>query len=553
MSDDFFSDVPDDVLDGAPNTGPDDFVKKKSGADAVDEIIEKAQSTETIEPGDIEQDALLTYVTQSKNIWVRAAPILNPDYFEPEYRPVVRFVHDYYKNHASLPPKRIIKAQTGVKFDVVGEKELADAEDYILQQVDGFCRHNAFLLHAERIADEFAKTKGNMTRNQIAQFLKEGKDIAAISINRDLGIEIHKDAQHYLELDKEFGSIPTGIPFLDKALGGGVSKPSMNVVSAASGQGKSIFLMNIAFNYVLKGKNVVFYTLELEYPMVVRRFAAMMTNTHIDNVPGNIHSVSHQLSSMSRQGHGTLQIMKFPMNTTILDIEAHYKDLCLKTEMEFEVVCIDYIDVMAPADKNVRRNEIHIKDKDISEDMNNFFHENMIIGWTASQQTKTAVEEKELKSSNVSGGRSKVDTSDNLFMLRRNEEEREQEILWCMIKKARSSGGVDSKIPLHWDGGTQRMTDGDSDTFIKENPHIFGKKSKELRERDKAKDNQSKVLKDDAIAKEAGATMEKKERKTGKGQSAADVRNKITRNSAAIKRKLNAGKEDGEESTTSED
>ena len=527
MSDlDYFSDVPDDVLDG----------EESAGLDSVDDIIDEAQST--VETADIEQDTLLTYVTQNKDIWVRAAPILKPEYFEPEYRPVVRFVKDYYKEHGALPPKRIIHAKTRIGLDVVDDAGRDDVVDYILGQVDGFCRHQAFLLHAEKIADAFAKTKGNMTRSQIASFIKAGQEINRISIIRDLGIEIHDDAKHYLEMEKKFGSISTGIGFVDKALGGGVSKPSFNVVSASSGQGKSIFLMNIAFNYVLRGHNVVFYTLELEYPMVVKRFAAIMTATDIGLVSQDIHSISNQLK-MSKSSQGSLQIMKFPMNTTILDIEAHYKDLCLTHEMEYDVVCIDYIDVMAPADSSIKRNEIHIKDKDIAEDMNNFFHDNMIIGWTASQQTKTAVDEKELKTSSVGGGRSKIDTADNLIMLRRNEEEREQERLWAIVRKARSSGGVDSKIPLRWDGGTQRMTDGDLDVFIKENGHIFGKKSRELREKD---EGVSETVKNDAIAKEVGVKAKEKDGTNERKRRAISVRSNL-------RKTINAGKDDDREET----
>lgn len=525
MSDlDYFSDVPDEVLDG----------EEVAELKHPDDIIEDAQST--VETADIEQDTLLTYITQNKDIWVRAAPILKPEYFEPEYRSVVKFVKDYYKEHGALPPKRIIHAKTRINLDVVDDAGRDDVVEYILGQVDGFCRHQAFLLHAEKIADAFAKTKGNMTRNQIATFLKQGQEVNRISIMRDLGIEIHDDAKHYLELEKKFGAIPTGIGFVDKALGGGVGKPSMNVVAGATGQGKSIFLMNIAFNYVLRGHNVVFYTLELEYPMVVKRFAAIMTATDIGLVSQDIHSISNQLK-MSKSSQGSLQIMKFPMNSTILDIESHYKDLCLTNDMVYDVVCIDYIDVMAPADDSIKRNEIHIKDKDISEDMNNFFHENMIIGWTAAQQTKTAVEEKELKTSNVGGGRSKADTSDNLIMLRRNEEEREQEILWAIIRKARSSGGIDTKIPLRWNGGSQRMSDGDMDIFIKENPHIFGKKSREMREQD---EGISETIKNDAIAKEVGVKKKEKENSSERKRQAISIRSNLHQ-------KINAGRDDGKE------
>lgn len=209
--------------------------------------------------------------------------------------------------------------------------------------------------------------------------------------------------------------------------------------------------------------------------------------------------------------------------TTMGDIEAHYKDLQMSHDKEFRVMCIDYMDLLTPMDTRIDRSNIHVKDKDISQDMNDFFHENNIIGWTASQQTKTAVDEKELKSSKVAGGADKVNTCDNLLMLRRNEEEKEEGIFWVIIRKARSSVGNDAKIPMKWHSRTQRMSDGDNDIFIRENPFLFGKLSKDV----KKDQGISKAIANDAIAKEAGVTVTKEQEATGKQKNASDIRTRI--------------------------
>lgn len=523
---DFFDDIPDDVLDS-----DDGFMDPN-------DIVAEVRSEENFETADIKQDIMLSYITQNPDIWIKSAPILKPSYFEPEYRPVIKFISDYYKKHSRLPPKNLILLDTNVAISPVDEEEAGreDTVEYVLEQVEKFCQHGAVEAAMYSALDIMDGSNGRkMTRSQAMSIRERFEDASKVSMKRNLGIDVHADVQKYLELDKKFGAIPTGIGFLDKAFGGGVAQPSFNVVSAASGQGKSIFLQNIAFNYALGGRNVIFYTLELEYPTIVKRFSAMMTNTDIALVTQDIHSIAHQMKQMKRS-QGAIMAMKFPMNTTILEIEAHYRDISLETDLQFDVVCIDYIDVMAPADTGIERGNIHIKDKDISEDMNNFFHANHIIGWTASQQTKTAVEEKELKSSNVSGGRSKVDTADNLIMLRRNEEERETERMWAIIRKARSSNAVNSKVPLRWNSKTQRMGDGDDELFIKENPHIFGEQSKKLREKDQGySDNITK----DAIAQEQGLPEKEKaeEPKSKRVHEAVKTRDNL-------RKRLNVGKKD---------
>ncbi len=521
MNDDFFDDIPDDVLDG-------DIPATSGDLEDPADIIADVRSEDNFAPADENQETLLAYATQNKDIWVKAATVLKPEYFEPEYRRAVKFVSDYYRKTGSIPPQRIIQSETSVKIPVVDPDEATreDVTEYILDQLDNFCRSQAYLLHADEVAAEWGRTKGNMSRQTIAKFIEESRDIANISINRDLGINVYTDTQEYLEKDKKFGAIPTGLEFLDLAFDGGVAQPSLNIVSAASGQGKSIFLQNIAFNYSVASHNVVLYSLELEYPTIQKRFTAIATDTDIRLVNNDIYGLSHRMKRLGGL-YGQLRVFKMPMRSSMLDIESHYRDLCLETGLHFDVVCIDYMDVMSTVDKTISREKIHVKDQDIAEDMNNFLHEHHIIGWTASQQTKTAVEEKELKTSNVSGGTFKVNTADNLIMLRRNEEEREQGITWALIKKARSSGGVNTKIPLKWANGSQRMTDGDHDLFIKENPHLFGKKSQELRDKDN--DGVSETLKSDAIAQELGLPEKKVDDKpkAAKNQKASGIRDAL--------------------------
>ena len=523
---DFYDDIPDDVLD------EDDAVFDPR------EVIEEVRSEDNFEVVDVPQDIMLGYLTQNPDIWVKSMPLLREGYFEREYRSVIRFVKEYYREHGRLPPSSIILAQTGVRISNVEDSDRSDVVEHMLGFIEGFCQHGA-TEEVIRFGVDLLGDRPKLLRSEAMLLREKFEEASRVSMKRDLGINIHNDVTEYLERDRDYGSIPTGIGFLDKAFGGGVTQPSLNVVSAASGQGKSIFLQNMAFNYAIQGKNVIFYTLELEYPTIVKRFAAMMTNTDIALVTSDIYSISHQMRMMGKQ-QGAIMCMKFPMNSTMIDIEAHFRDLSLDSGFLFQVVCIDYIDVMGAADKSIERSNIHIKDKDISEDMNNFLHANNLIGWTASQQTKTAVEEKELKSSNVSGGRSKVDTADNLIMLRRNDEERDEGRTWALIKKARSSGGVGSKVPLFWNPQTQRMGDGDHDLFVKENPHIFGEKSKQMREQD---NKLNEKLAKDAVAKELGVP-EKRQAKT-ESKKANEARS--TRKDLA--NKLSKGKKDDEEET----
>lgn len=64
--------------------------------------------------------------------------------------------------------------------------------------------------------------------------------------------------------------LPTGIPGLDNALSGGY-EVGHHMVIAASGTGKTILLGNMALNFAIKGKNVLYILMESNEEFVTRR------------------------------------------------------------------------------------------------------------------------------------------------------------------------------------------------------------------------------------------------------------------------------------------
>ena len=260
--------------------------------------------------------------------------------------------------------------------------------------------------------------------------------------------------------------------------------------------------------------------------IVIKRYAAMMTDTHIDQVYTHLDTVAHSLHTRGKTD-GAMWVVKFPMvGTTMADIQAHRLELQMHTGLHFGAVAIDYIDVMDPVQK-VDKANIHLKDKFVSEEMNDWAHQNNIILWSASQQTKGAQDEKDPRQSGVAGGTPKVSTCDNLIIGKRNEDDIEDERWWAHVAKARSSGATKAKIPLYWNSQTMRMSDGDRDLFEEANPKLFGRK-KGVEE--KTTKVVSERVKNDPLAQEQGIDMkQKEEEETGKGRRAVDFYSKLNR------------------------
>ncbi len=467
MSYEYYDDIPDEVREGETSSMKDEVV------DEVEQIMRRAEER-PIEASNIDQITMLSYLATSKTAWIMAAPIIKPEYFDPENRKVVKYLSRYYHKHSNLPSLLHIRQHAGVQLSLPEDADEDHAIEEAITDLETFCRNQSLIIYLHSAATMVSEHNNQMSRAAVDALLKRADEISRISVRRDLGFEIHDDPISKLKETEKYVGIPTGLEFFDMVMDGGVTQPSLNIVSAASGDGKSIFLQNMAVIQSEKYlKNVLFYTLELEPESIMQRFAAMVTKTHVRLVIPNLYSVGKQMEQ-HKEGTGQIWLQKFPMvGTTVADIAAHYNDMVLETGKQWDVVCIDYIDVMTPIERIDKAN-IHLKDKFVSEEMNDFAHQNKLIVWTASQQTKGAQDEKDARQSGVAGGSPKVHTCDNLIILKRSEDDRQEKRVWAHFKKARSSGGVNTQVPMYWDDpGTLNMSDGDRFLFEKANPILF--------------------------------------------------------------------------------
>jgi archaellum biogenesis ATPase FlaH len=513
MSDDLEEEMEEDhFADGEESDGPDDDDASVGyrALPSLDDMDEAADAEES-EPSDYTQHLLLSYLVSAPELWVKCAPIIHADYFDPQYRPVVRNIGDHLKKYKDMPNPDIIHTETGVRLDIKDDAEKDATQTWVCDKVEEFCRTTAFHDFLVRSAEE---TETDKSRAAISALMAEAALIERISLTRNMGIEVHTGTVETLTESEKDDNITTGFSHMDKAFGGGLTMPSFNIVSCASGDGKSIFMQNMLVNYIEQGTNCIFYSLELEPSIVIKRFAAMMTETHIDQVYTHLDSIGHTMRTRGKTD-GALWVKKFPMvGTSMSDIEAHFQELQMHTKLEFKAVAVDYIDIMDPKVKMDKSN-IHIKDKLVSEEMNDWAHEQKVILWSASQQTKGAQDEKDPRQSGVSGGTPKISTCDNLIIGKRGEDDIEDERWWAHVQKARSSGANKTKIPLHWDSHTMRMRDGDLDKFKEANPKLFG-----FRRPTETNSNTPDLIKNDPLAQELGVTMAEKVEETGVSKKA---------------------------------
>ena len=245
---------------------------------------------------------------------------------------------------------------------------------------------------------------------------------------------------------------------LDKKLYGGFNKGELTIFAGSSGAGKSLFLQNLALNWISQKLNVLYFTFELSEELSAMRLDAMVTGTPTNEIFKKIEDVDLAVR-LEKTKSGNFQVKYMPSGSTTNDLRAFVKEYAIQKGVKPDVVLVDYLDLMMPISKKISPTELFIKDKFVSEELRNFAVEQQLVLVTASQLNRGAIEEVEYDQSHIAGGISKINTADNLIGIFTSRAMRERGRYQIQLIKTRSSGGVGSKIDLAFDIDRLRITD----------------------------------------------------------------------------------------------
>jgi archaellum biogenesis ATPase FlaH len=404
------------------------------------------------------EQLFLEMMIADSEAYVRVQNIFNPENFSRSLKEIASFVQLYVENYKGMPTIEQINATLGSKLKPMVLLDDPESQlNWFLEEFEGFSQ-------SREIERAILKAADLLEKGDRAPIEKLIRDAVQVGLVKDIGTDYFKDPRARLMAIKEGnGQVSSGWPALDKALYGGFNRGELNVWAANSGGGKSLFLMNIAINWVTSGLNGIYLSLELSEGLCSLRADAMMSNMGTKDVFKNMDDVELKLG-MAQKKSGKFQIKYMPAQSTINDIRAFIKEYQVQTGTKVDFVVIDYLDLLMPVSAKVSPNDLFVKDKYVSEEIRNFAKELNILCQTASQLNRSAVDEVEFDHSNISGGISKINTADNVFGIFTSRAMRERGKFQVQFLKTRSSSGVGQKVDLDFDVNSLRITDsGDSD------------------------------------------------------------------------------------------
>lgn len=406
-----------------------------------------------------DQKSLIQFLFSEPSLFIRAKPILKPEYFDKKFQETIQYLLDFSTEYSTLPTVEQLNNNSRIDYQKVEGLSDTNIQKSVLDMAEWFCKKRGLEIAIEECYERISKgdTSGIDQRIREAQM---------ISLTRDLGINYWDNTAEWLhKIDKEMGVIPTGWTEFDKLFNGGFSWGQLNYVVSPSGGGKSLCMANLALNWSLMGFNVLYFTLELDRELVGKRIMAMERNVAYSDISLKADALCEQVQIKKLKDHpGVIQIIDLPRGATPTDIRSQLQNFELETKIIPEILIFDYAGIMNPSDRKVDVNNIHLRDKNIAEELREIARERthnnkrtMCI--SANQITKDGASEMEFTQTNIAGGSTLVHTCDNLFSVRTNESMRQRGEYEFKIIKSRNAGCTDVKFKMGYNSKTLRISD----------------------------------------------------------------------------------------------
>ena len=405
------------------------------------------------------QELFLRMMLTDAQLYTRISNIMNSENFDKSLRGAATFIVEFSEKYNSIPDVGQIQATTGVQLEVVPNLRSSDTE-WFLDEFEKFTRR-------QELERAIVKSYDLLEKGNFDPVEKLIKDAVQISLTKDMGTDYFSDPRaRLLSIKNNNGQISTGWPCLDSKLYGGFNRGELQIFAGGSGSGKSLFMQNLAANWVEQGLNGVYVTLELSEELTAWRIDSMITNVATRDVFKNIDDVELKVK-MSAKKSGKFFIKYMPAQSNVNDIRAYIKTLQMEKDIVIDFLCVDYLDLLMPVSTKVSPSDLFIKDKYVSEELRNLAKELNVLHVTASQLNRSAVEEVEFDHSMISGGISKINTADNGFGIFTSRSMRERGQYQIQLMKTRSSSGVGQKIDLSFNIETLRIfDDGESSGYV---------------------------------------------------------------------------------------
>jgi replicative DNA helicase len=174
----------------------------------------------------------------------------------------------------------------------------------------------------------------------------------SVSFDTDIGHDfIENAADRYEYYHRTESKLPFDLELMNTITKGGLKRKTFNILMAATGIGKSLFMCHFAAANIAQGKNVLYITMEMSEEETAKRVDCNLLNISMDDLdmlPKETYI--KKIEKLNTKVMGKLIIKEYPTSSAGSGHFRHLlNELKLKKNFEPDVVYIDYLNICSSA------------------------------------------------------------------------------------------------------------------------------------------------------------------------------------------------------------
>lgn len=362
------------------------------------------------------EDAILAGIIYDEDYSRKVLPHLKESYFRDEgHRLTLKLITNYINKYNSRPSREALALDlTSMKGlsqqdfeatrDTLARLEKPEVEQqWLVDNSEKFCQDKALynaIMESVNIAD--GESEG-AARGQIPKILEEA---LAVSFETQIGHDYMEDVEERFHFYHNKGDkIPFSMESFNDITRGGFERKTINIFLGGTNVGKSLVMCSLAADYLMKGYNVLYITLEMAEKKIAQRIDANL----LDIAMGDMLDIPKdtfmkKVERLKSRQPGRLQIKEFPTSCAHV---GHFRHVLneLRTKKNFvpDVVIIDYLNICASSRVKAGSNaNSYTIVKSITEELRGLFVEHNVIGITATQTNREGYDDSDVSVTSTS-------------------------------------------------------------------------------------------------------------------------------------------------------
>lgn len=225
-----------------------------------------------------------------------------------------------------------------------------------------------------------------------------------------------------------------------------INHPNLYYTSDGVLHHNSVALVNTAASNVIKGKDVLFLTLEMTEEEIGKRIDSNILDINTNDFwKTNLKEFQQKFSTISGN-LGKLVIKEYPAGTfNTLKLEAFLNEIKKESDFSPEIICIDYLTLMASSRTTLAKSGgTYSYYKLISEELHGFAKQHDVKIVTAAQLGRGAFGNMEADMSSISDSIGIIQTADTVIALLSSENLKANNQMVMKMLKNRNTGRLES-------------------------------------------------------------------------------------------------------------